>query len=164
MRILRGIVFVLVATILCGCADSSYVPPQVANAATLWIHNDTDNAVWPVGYKIAADCRDNFLLDPHALVIAAGQKARFSLRPDEPFSFSVSYHGYSGGPDYVNLPMTFTPKANGVYHLMFSVTGRQYRASMTMAKGSDELPDPTFEIKKMLKPLLSSGAWCARRE
>jgi hypothetical protein len=164
MRDLRWIVVLLVTTTLWGCADLSYVPPRVENAATLWIQNNSDNAVWPVGYKIAADCRDNFLLDPHAMTIGAGQKARFVLRPDEPFSFAVSYHGNSGGPDYVNLPMTFTPKANGVYRLAFTVTGRQYRVDMTMMNGTGESPDPTFEIKRMLNPFLPGGAWCARRE
>lgn len=164
MRVFRRVVLLVVGTALCGCADLSHVPPQAANAATLLIQNSSDNSVWPVGYKVASDCRDNFVLDPYAMTIAPGRTAKFVLPPDEPFSLSISYHGYSGGPDYVNVPMTFTPKANGVYRLAFSVTDRQYRVDMTRTMGADEVPDPTFEIKKMLKPFLPGGAWCARRE
>lgn len=154
----------LVVAMLCGCAEVSHAPPPAQGAATLWIQNDSDNAIWPVGYRIAADCRDNFVLDPHAMTIAAGQKAKFVLRPDEPFSFSVSYHGNSGGPDYINLPMTFMPRTDGVYRLDFSVRARQYRVGMAKVAAAGESPEPTFEIKKMLKPFLPGGAWCAPRD
>ena len=154
----------VVGMALCGCVDLSHVPPQAANSATLWIQNSSDNAVWPVGYKVASDCRGNFVLDPQAMTIASGRTAKFVLPPDEPFSLTISYHGYSGGPVYVNVPMTFTPKANGVYRLVFSVTDRHYRVTMVRTIGADEVPDSTFEIQKFLSPLLPGGAWCANRE
>jgi hypothetical protein len=147
---------------------TAYVQPQGANVAVLIIKSTSDVPVEVKAYKNAADCSGGTLfLTPDGRMPAVDELA-INVKPDEAFSFFVSYAFVSQAATgdsmitYCNLPGTFTPRANGRYTAYFSVNAWERTCSMPMMVQtmSGEEPEPSFRLREWRAPFAGSGSFC----
>jgi len=156
---LKTAVFVI-AGLLQACA-TSYVQPTGFEVAELKIGSDIAVPVEVKVFKNASDCSGGKMLVTSSGTLPAFGELTLRVKPNEAFSFFVSYAESSfGGITYCNFPATFVPRERGRYSARFLKSdGKCYMPVMVQTETGEEL-EPTFKHRQWRAPFIESGSFC----
>ena len=117
------------------------------------------------GFKNAADCSGGQLGFLGSPLPTAGE-VTVKVKPDEPFSFIVSYNLFRGTHNhlyqhlYCQVPATFVPRARGRYTVYFSTTEDKCFMPMMVLTASGEARESSYKLREFQKGMIQSDSFC----
>ena len=159
MKTAVSISIFLGALTLQGCV-SPYIQPEGPDVASLTIKNNSHTRVNVFGFKNAADCSGGQLSLLPSPLPSPGE-VTIKIKPDDPFSFIVSYNVFSGDKHYYcQVPATFVPRARGRYTVSFSTTDDKCLMPMTVQTASGEARESSYKLREFQKGMIQSDSFC----